>query len=73
MMHIVFGDKVICYLSDKGLREGAKEELQGKMLIDLFPNANKKGYLMDMLDADASTVPIVVLSDEEYHKMFPED
>ena len=73
-MHLEVGDEVVCYLSDRGLRKGARKKLEGKTLRDLFPETNTNGIFKILLNGvDAGAVPVVVLPDDEYLKKFPKD
>ena len=76
-MHIeVFDDgRIEFYMSDRGLKEGAREELKGKTFLDFFPTANEPGSFWNLMTngADASAIPIVVLTDDEYNERFPDD
>ena len=76
-MHIEILDdgRIEIYLSDKWLKEGAREELKGKTFLDFFPTANEPGSFWNLMTngADASTFPIVVLTDDEYNERFPDD
>ena len=64
-----------CYLSEKGLKEGARKELEGKTFLDVFPAANEPKSFWGIIlhGIDASTVPIIVISADEYDKRFPDD
>lgn len=73
-VHIEVGEKTICYLSDEGLKLGAREMLEGKLMINLFPHScDAIGGLIDIAGVDPSTVPIVVLPAEDYNQKFPDD
>ena len=65
-------ENTILYLSEQGLKAGAKEELKGKKASYLFPYGKIIGCTFAELGVNPDCIPIVVIPDTEFDEKFGE-
>jgi len=70
---VVEEDRVTCYFSEKGLKEGAKEKLVNKEDVKLF--AEIKDWINETVGTNFSEddIFVKVISDDEFTDMFGDE
>lgn len=65
-------ENTVLYLSELGLKDGAKEQLRGKKASYLFPYGKILNITFAELDVNPDCIPIVVIPDTEFDQKFGE-
>lgn len=73
-MQLDIGEHDITLFINEGcLKSGSRDKVDGKPILEIFPNANDENTVLGSLGVDFSKGIVKVLSDDEFDRRFPQD